>query len=335
MTTAVAAQYKKDAVQEIKELMGQYPIIGALNMEGLPARQLQKMREQLRGKCVIRMSKRRLIQVALEELEGKDGITELSEHLKGMPALLFTEENPFTLFKILKKNKSPAPAKGGQEAPKDITIPAGATPFAPGPIIGELGKFGLKTGVENGKVAVKEAKVVCKEGEIISAELAGLLTRLEIFPMEVGLDLTAVYEDGEIISKKVLDIDEDQYLADLTSAAAGAFNLGVNANIFNETTTPHILNTAVREAVNLAVETNYLSAETADIILGKAQAHMIALASHLPEDLRPEGLAVAAPAAAPAETPAAAPTEEPAAESKEDDDDGSDGAAAGMGALFG
>ncbi|MBI2112759.1 50S ribosomal protein L10, partial [Candidatus Woesearchaeota archaeon] len=37
---------------------------------------------------------------------------------------------------MLEKNKSNAPAKPGQVAPKDITVKAGATSFAPGPIIG-------------------------------------------------------------------------------------------------------------------------------------------------------------------------------------------------------
>ncbi len=320
---------KKAVVAELKTLINQYPIVGAVNMDGLPARQLQIMREQLRDTCVILMTKRRLIKVALEE-SGQEGIVELGPHLKGMPALLFTKENPFTLFKTLKKNKSPAPAKGGQIAPSDIKVPAGKTPFAPGPIIGELGKFGLKTGVDGGKVAVKEEKIVCKEGEVISPALAGLLTRLQIYPMEVGLSLTAVYEDGEIIGKSVLDIDEEQYLADIMSAAAGAFNLGVNAGVYNETTTPVILTNAITQARNLSVESVWITDDNAAIILGRAQAHLAAVASHLPEELRPEGLAVAQEAA-----PAAAVESSEPEPDKKDDEEEETEAAAGLGALFG
>ncbi len=323
---------KKQVVAEFEQLMGEYPIIGALNMEGLPARQLQVMREQLRGTCVIRMTKRRLLKVAVEDAKKKKkGLEALEGHLKGMPALLFTKENPFTLYKILKKNKSPAPAKAGQTAPKDITIPAGPTPFAPGPIIGELGKFGLKTGVENGKVAVKEAKVVAKEGDTINASLAGLLTRLQIMPMEVGLDLTAVYEDGDIIPKSVLDIDEDQYLADLTAAAQGAINLGVEAGIHTTETVAIMLAKASGEARSLAQETDYVSPDTADLVLGKAQRQAAALASHLPEDIVPEELKGAAPA--PEEPPQQEQPEAKPEEKPKEDPEGD--TAAGMGALFG
>ncbi len=323
------AQYKKDVVTDLKALMKEYPIVGAVNMDGLPARQLQLMREQLRDTCVIRMTKRRLIKVALDE-SGIEGITQLEPHLKGMPALLFTKENPFTLFKTLKKNKSPAPAKGGQIAPSDIKVPAGKTPFAPGPIIGELGKFGLKTGVDGGKVAVKEEKVVCKEGETISAALAGLLTRLQIYPMEVGLDLTAVYEEGEVIGKSVLDIDEEQYLADITQAAAGAFNLGVNAGIYNDTTTPVILHNALTQATNLSVEAAWLTEENATALFGRAHAHLAAVASHLPEELRPEGLAVAQATAT-----VEAETDTPLEPDKKEDEEEETDTAAGLGALFG
>ena len=336
--TQTYSKRKLKAVNEFEELMREYPIIGAVNMESLPAPQLQQMREQLRDTCVIKMTKRRLMSVAIDNVkDDKPGIEQLEEHLKGMPALLFTKENPFTLFKILKKNKSSAPAKGGQEAPKDIKISAGPTPFAPGPIIGELGKYGLKTGVENGKVAVKEDKVVVEEGEVIDEDLAALLTRLDIKPMEVGLAITAVYEDGEILTKSVLDIDEEQYLADLSAAAAGAINLSVNAGIPTADTIELLLSTAAGHGRNLSRESVFLTADTADEILGTAQAHVHALASHLPEDALSDELRQSAQAAAAPEPTQedSGSADEPEPEQEEDEDDGEEAAAAGMGALFG
>mgnify|MGYP000252813721 CR=1 FL=1 len=79
----------------------------------------------------------------------QENMDQLTEKIKGMPALLFSKENPFTLYSILQKNKSPAPAKANQEAPKDIVVSAGPTTFAPGPIISELAEVGIKTKVDN------------------------------------------------------------------------------------------------------------------------------------------------------------------------------------------
>ena len=44
------AESKKKIAQTIQKFILEYPIIAAINMENLPAPQLQKMRAQLRGK---------------------------------------------------------------------------------------------------------------------------------------------------------------------------------------------------------------------------------------------------------------------------------------------
>src|SRR3989338_3340595 len=189
---AHVAEYKKKIVENIVSLAREYPIIGAVNMENLPAPQLQAIRVQLRGKVDLVMTKKRLMKIALEQLKNeKKGIEKMAEYLIGMPALIFTKENPFKLSRMLQKGKISAPAKAGQTAPKDIYVNKGPTPFAPGPIIGELGMIGIKTSVEAGKVAVKEDSLVVKKGEKIKPKAAEVLTRLGIEPMEAGLDLIA------------------------------------------------------------------------------------------------------------------------------------------------
>src|SRR3989338_4447040 len=157
---AHVAEYKKKIVADLVRQLVSSPIIGAVDMENLPAPQLQKMRAQLRGKVSFAMTKRRLMKIAIAQAkEKKKGVEEIEKYLKGMPALIFTNENPFKLYRMLEKNKSPAPAKAGQTAPRDIIVPAGPTSFAPGPIIGELGQIGIRTGVEGGKVSVKSDSI--------------------------------------------------------------------------------------------------------------------------------------------------------------------------------
>src|SRR3989338_3106221 len=203
---AHVAKYKKDTAEKIVELINSYPIIGAVNMENLPGQQLQTLRAKLRKDAVLLMTKRRIMKIAIEQAKSqKEGIEELEQHLSGMPALLFTKESPFKLSRMLQKNKSPAPAKAGQTAPRDITVNKGPTSFAPGPIIGELASVGIKSGVEGGKIAIKEDSIIVRKGDKIKPKVAEILTRLGIMPMEVGLDLVAIYENGTIYSKDVLN----------------------------------------------------------------------------------------------------------------------------------
>ena len=111
---------KKNLVQELTEKTKSSSVVGVVNLESLPAQQLQNMRAMLRSKGVqLIMARKKLLRLALSESK-QDNIEKLSEKIKGMPALLFTEENPFTLYSTIQKNKSEAPAKAGQEAPKEI-----------------------------------------------------------------------------------------------------------------------------------------------------------------------------------------------------------------------
>ena len=262
---------KKDVVKELVELIEKYPIVGIVDMENLPAPQLQKMKRNLQGKVLVRMAKGRLIKIALEKSK-KEGIKALIEKVRGMPALIFTEDNPFTLYKTLKASKSSAPAKAGQTAPTDVLIPEGKTPFAPGPIIGELGQLGIKSGVEDGKVAVKEAKIVVKEGEKFNSKVAEILTRLNIFPMEVGLNIVAVFEDGTIFDRKTLDIDTDAYLSDLQRLHNEAMNLAVKVGYACKDTIKALIRKAYSDASALADSQDILTNENVGKILAKAEA---------------------------------------------------------------
>jgi len=280
---AHVSDYKKKVVARLKSLLGKYPIVGAVNMENLPAQQLQAMKKKLKGKVELLMTKKRLMKIALEECkDDKKGLDELIPYLRGMPALLFTNDNPFSLFKILKQNKSKAPAKAGQIAPNDIIVPAGPTSFLPGPIIGELGAIGIKSKVDQGKIAIISDSVVVKEGQEIKENVASILTRLNIQPMEVGLDLIATYEAGTIFTKEILNVDEEEYIDNITNGAAWAFNLAVEAGFMTSETSEFMIVKAATQAKNLAIEANILTDETTEIILGKAER----TASNLKTDLK-------------------------------------------------
>ena len=272
---AHVAEYKKEIVDALVKMINEYPIIGVVNMENLPAPQLQKMRAQLRGKFFITMTKRRLIKLAFEQTKSnKKGIEQLENSLGGMPALIFTKENPFKLSRTLQRNKSPAPAKAGQTAPRDIVVNKGPTPFAPGPIIGELAMVGIKSGVEGGKVAVKEDTIVARAGEKIKPKVAEILTRLGVQPMEVGLDLVAVYENGIIYGREILSVDEKEYLSRLNNAARWAFNLAIEAGYATKVTIQVLLGKAHNDAKNLGVSQNILEKGIIESLLGKADSQM-------------------------------------------------------------
>ncbi|RLG55975.1 MAG: 50S ribosomal protein L10 [Candidatus Hydrothermarchaeota archaeon] len=275
MQAKKVAKWKVEEVEKLSKMISEYPVVGIVNMENIPAKQLQKMREVLRGEVVIRMSRKRLMKLALEKAKVK----KLAEYLKGQPAFVFSKMNPFKLYKILEKNKTSAPAKPNAIAPKDIIVPKGETPFSPGPVLAELQKFGIPTAIQKNKIIIKEDKLVVKEGERISPELASLLTRVGIEPMEIGLNLLAVYEGGVIYSPDVLAIDENMLIAQLKEAYLNAVNLSVNTGYITKETAPLLIAKAYSEAKAVAIEAGVYEPEVIKDIIAKAHLQMLALKS--------------------------------------------------------
>ncbi|HLC52417.1 MAG TPA: 50S ribosomal protein L10 [Candidatus Nanoarchaeia archaeon] len=273
----MVSENKKLILQGLVDDIKTYPIIGVVNMQNLPAQQLQVMRSTLRNKGVkIVMKRKKILRLALEK-SGRNNIDQLSAKIKGMPALLFTRDNPFSLYSTLQKNKSEAPAKSGQISPKDIIVKAGATNFAPGPIISELASVGIKTKVESGKLTIVADVIVAKEGETIKPKLAETLKRLDIKPMEVGLDLVAVWENGLVFDAKQLHIDEAEFNLNIIKASQWAMNLALECGYLTEETTELLIQKLFREAKAVAIESAYLTAETKDELLAKSEQQALSI----------------------------------------------------------
>lgn len=328
------ADWKKEKVAELEDLTNSHEIIGIVNLADIPAKQLQTMRKSLGDNAILKMSRKNFIKIALENSD-KEEVEGLADYLEGQPAMVFTKMNPFKLFKILEDSKTEAPAKAGSIAPADIVVPAGYTSFPPGPILGELQQVGIPAKIDKGSIVVTDDAKIVDEGEEIPKAVADILTKLEIHPMEVGIDLLAVCEGDTIYTADVLAIDEEETIQTLANAYQSAINLSVYAGILNSESAPLLIQKAARDALNLAINANILTSETTDKILSKAYAQMLAVAKLLSSEAIDDELneklnsqAAAAPVAVEDNT------EEPE-EEEEEEEDAAESAAAGLGALFG
>ena len=269
-------KWKKDEIEDIKRLITTHSSIGIVGVTGIPSNQLQLMRKSLRGIADLKMCRNSLIDRALAE--SSDDVKQINKYVEDQTALLFTNENPFKLFKILDKGKTSAPIKAGAISPKDIVVEKGPTSFPPGPIVGELTGAGIAAGIEGGKVVIRQTKTVAKKGDVVDAKLASILSRLEIHPMELGLDLRAVYENGMIYESKILSVDETTYTNNLTLAVQHAFNLSVNSAYPAKATISTLLTKAASQSRNLAINAEIIMPEIIDVLLGKANAQMMSIA---------------------------------------------------------
>ncbi|MBW3583743.1 MAG: 50S ribosomal protein L10 [Euryarchaeota archaeon] len=334
---AHVAPWKKEEVSRLQTLVKEKPVVAIVGIGGIPSPQMLKMRAMLREHGVMRSGKNNLFQLALKEVEDRPGIGDLVQYIDGQAAILATDVNPFKLYKQLNATKQMMPAKGGDIAPHDIVIEKGETQHKPGPIVGELQKAGIPAAIEKGKVVIKKTFTAVKQGEEISADLAFGLSKLEIFPIEVGLRLQAVYEEGLVFKPTDLDIDEVAFGRDLVRAIQGAVAVGVNAPIMVPEIAPLIVAKAHREALALALEAGYTSPTTIKPLIGRATSQALAVATQLApealdEELQARLAARPAASAAPAAPAAEAKQEE---EEEEEEEVSEEEAAGGLGALFG
>ncbi len=267
---------KPTELEKIKSLVEGYSAVGIINMHSMPGRQLSEIREKLRGKAIIRMGKASIIRMALEQSKKKN-MEGMLQYVRGEAALLLTNENPFLIYKFLKNNRSPASAKTGQIAPKDIVIVKGPTPLPPGPAISSLQKLALKTTVRGGKIAIAQDKLVAKAGETITADMISVFSLLKIEPMEIGLNMTAAWENQFVFIKDILDIDVDAVLAKLVAAAQHAVALSLATGYITKETATLAITKAFMEAKHLALHANIVSAETIGDIMANAVAEARAL----------------------------------------------------------
>ena len=329
-------QWKKDEVETIKKLLTNYSSTGIVGVHGIPSSQLQIMRKNLRGMADIKMCRNSLIFRALDE--SADNIKQIEKYVDSQTALLFTNENPFKLYKILQKGKTEAPIKAGGIAPKDIIVQKGPTSFPPGPIVGELQGAGIPAGIEGGKVVIRETKTVARQGDVVDAKLASILSRLGIRPVELGLDLRAVYEKGMVYESILLAVDETKYRSDLTLAVQRAFNLSINSAYPAKATISTLLTKAASQSRNLAINAEIIMPDIIDVLLAKGNLQMLSLAKIASAK---DANAVSARlkeklAAVPKEEkkPEAAAPKEAREEKKKEEHKESD-IAAGLGSLFG
>jgi large subunit ribosomal protein L10 len=332
------AGWKKDRVSELTEVFSSGGVVAVVDVSGVPASNMIDMRNTLRKRMSIRMTKKSLVRIAWSEAGRPE--SEIEALLEGahQPCIVHSDSmNAFEIFGELEKTRQGRAAKAGEKFPNEVTIPAGPTEFGPGPIVGEFNAVGIPAKIDKGKVAIQK-DTTFSEGDEISADLGIMLAKLGINPIEIGLILIGAIEGGHLFQSSDLDLDTDGLRNDIVSATSGAFNLACNVRWFSSITTPTLISKASSEALSVALEAGIVNESTAAAILSQARARALSLAGQLDSSALDEELQAALGAAsqsaevAPSEaTDSGEAVEAEAEEEEEEEDAGFDG----LGDLFG
>ena len=276
MPSQQVLEEKSSEVKEIMDVLKEYKSIGIASLQKVRASQLQELKKSMVGKVTFRVLKNTLVKLALEEMKQED-LTKLEEYLEGPNVFLFTDLNPFKLALLLEKGKVKTTAKAGDIAAMDVVIPASNTGQPPGPVISQLNAVGLPTRIENGSVWVSKDTLVVRRGEPINDRLAGVLSKLNIKAVELGLSMRVVLDDGLIIGGNQLVIDVAATKKSVETSNAEAFALALGIVYTTKDTIKPLLQTAHQKALALAVSAAIPTKETIGDLIRKANAEMTSL----------------------------------------------------------
>ncbi len=321
-------EWKIREIKELEKLLEEYKVIGIAKLDNVPAAQLQEIRKKLRSKIMFRVTKNTLFRKALENVKLKN-MKQLTKYLEGSNLFLFTNMNPFELNMLLEKTKIPRYAKPGDVVNKEIIIPAGDTGLTPGPILSIFGKLRIPTQTREGRIWIARDTKVAKSGDTVSSDLASLLRKLDIKPIDVGIELKVVYDNGLIIPGEELKLDIKEYENMITKAHFNALKVGVSIAYPEPTIIELSLAKAYMEALALAAEAVIMTKETINLIISKAAIQANALAQILAEKAPELGLAK------PEEAKKEEEKKEEVKEEEEEEKKEEEQLAEGLAALFG
>lgn len=282
MPSQQVLEEKIGEVDEITKLINQHKIVGIASLQKVRAPQLQAFKKNLAGTVLMRVIKNKLMKMAIENCKDKPDLKKLEEHLEGSNVYLFTDLDPFNLALTLERGKVKTTAKSGDIAAFDVVVPSGNTGQPPGPIISQLNAAGLPTRIESGSVWVSRDTLVVRKGEVIDERLASVLSKLGIKPVESGLAMNFVYDDGLIITQDQLRIDVDKTKQSIGSAQAEAFALSLSIAYPTTDSITALLQVAHREAYALSINAAAPTKDTIGDLIRKAHTEMLSLSSRLP-----------------------------------------------------
>ncbi|MGD6851265.1 MAG: 50S ribosomal protein L10 [Candidatus Bathyarchaeia archaeon] len=283
MPSQQVLEEKSSEIAAIKDIFKEYKSVGIASLQKVRASQLQELKKSMAGKVYLRVLKNTLIKIAIEELNQAE-LKKLEEYLEGSNVFLFTDLNPFKLALLLERGKVKTTAKSGDIAAFDVVVPASNTGQPPGPIISQLNAVGLPTKIENGSVWVSKDTLVVRRGEPINERLAGVLSKLGIKAVELGISMRAVFDNGMMINGDLLHVDVEATKHSVEASNQEAFALAISIGYATKETIKPLLQTAHQKAVALSVGAAIPTKETIADLIRKANAE----ASCLQEKAKPK-----------------------------------------------
>jgi large subunit ribosomal protein LP0 len=255
--------WKDNYFFKIISLFDEYQKAFIVNADNVGSKQMQQIRQALRGKAVILMGKNTMMRKAIRgHLENSPGLERLLPVIKNNVGFVFTKEDLTEVRTLLLDNKVQAPARAGAGAvvPMDVKIPAQITTLGP-----EKTSFfqalSIPTKITKGTIEILNIVSLIKEGEKVGQSERTLLNMLNVSPFTYGLVIENVYDPGTVFAPNFLNINAgiiSRFVAGVRNVACVSLAIGYPM----AASAPHSLINGFKRLLAIAAETDYTFKES-------------------------------------------------------------------------
>jgi len=255
----ISRERKGQYFERLDAVLATYSKLFIVGVDNVGSRQMQNIRQALRGKGEVMMGKNTMMRKVISNFMIKNPdhpIGIVKESLRGNVGFIFTNGDLALVRDVVKANRRPAPAKVGAIAPINVVVPPGPTGCDPGQTA-FFQALNIGTKIQKGQIEIVNPVNLIMAGEKIGSSEAVLLQKLNIKPFDYGLNIISVYEDGSIFDPKVLDMSQadlaNKFMAAINNIAAASLAL----NYPTLASLPHSVANAYKNLLAVAVTTEY------------------------------------------------------------------------------
>lgn len=123
----------------------------------------------------------------------------------------------------------------------------------------------IPTKINKGTVEIITPVELIKKGDKVGSSEAALLSKLGIRPFSYGLIVVSVYDNGSVFSPAVLDLTEEDLLEKFLAGVSMVASLSLAVSFPTLAAAPHMLINAYKNALAIAVATEYSFSEADEI----------------------------------------------------------------------
>jgi len=285
-----------------------------VEVDHVTSKQMQDIRMELRGRAVVLMGKNTMIRKGLQighERHPEAGMDKLRANIQGNIGFIFATNCTLDdIRECIGKHRKPAAAKSGQVSVVGMNLPSGPTGMDPSQT-NFFQALNIGTKIVKGQIELVSEFPILKIGEKVSPSAAVLLGKLSIKPFEYGMEVSQVYQDGEVFAAAVLDIKDEvliqKFMAGIANMAAFSRELGIPT----EAGLPHMFGNAFRNIASLVADIDFTFKEVDEVKKFLSDPDAYAAANPV----------AAAPAAGGGAAPAAAEAKKAVVEEEEEEEE--------------